>query len=121
MKFIFSVMLLLLTAHAFAQVDSRAEKLFRDQLIAVERNQYDQFIQNGTPEFKKFSRFDFAKVSAAMARRFVAGYQSSYFGDLNQGGYKVHFWKLTFTDKGDDSLVKMVVDRNSNIAGFWFQ
>lgn len=121
MKHTLFLILFFLSTQLWSQVDSRAEKLFRDQIIAVERNQFDVFIQNGTPEFKKFSRFDFAKVNAVMARRFTAGYQSTYLGDLNQAGLKVHLWKLAFADKGDDSLVKMVVDKNSNIAGFWFQ
>lgn len=88
-------------------------------LTAIRTNDYKGFVADGTPKFKAgLTKEIFGELTAHLAPRLKQGYAKFYLGRLNQQGYQVYLWKLTFMDGGDDILVKMVV-KDGMIAGFW--
>lgn len=95
--------------------------LFNNQIKAISEEDYNSFIENGTFMFRNsLSKSQFSSVSKTVGKRLLAGYEKEYLGVLKQQGQKVHLWKLSYSDQGDDNLVKLVID-GQKISGFWIQ
>jgi len=98
-----------------------ADRLLKNLLVAVQNNDYDGFVSNGTAAFKAgLTPQMLAGVSAQLAARMNRGYGITYLGQLRQQGLGVYLWKLSFTDGSDDTLAKLVLDQDK-VAGFWLQ
>lgn len=113
---------------ALAAAPSPAEKPVEpgravlDKLLkAVEANDYDSFMADGTDGFKAGLTKQMLKgVSGQLAPRMKKGYTCQYLGELKQQGYQILLWKLTYADGGDDTLAKLVL-QDKKVAGFWLQ
>ena len=93
-----------------------------DKLLkAVEANDYDSFVADGSDAFKAgLTRQMLQGVSSQLAPRLKKGYDCFHLGELKQQGYQVYLWKLTYKDGGDDTLAKLVL-KDGKVAGFWLQ
>ena len=93
-----------------------------DKLLkAVEANDYDSFVADGTAEVKAaLTKQMLEGVSAQMAHRMKKGYDATYLGELKQSGCKVYLWKLTYKDGGDDTLARLSL-KDGKVAGFLLQ
>lgn len=93
-----------------------------DKLLkAVELNDYDNFVADGTDAFKAgLTKQILQGVSEQLAPRMKKGYELSFLGELKQQGCQVRLWKLTYKDGGDDILAKLVL-KDGKVAGFWLQ
>ncbi len=112
---------LIATMNVFAEsADLKVENLYKAEMTALESNDYAGFISKGSNDFKKIPKANFEGVVRQLGPRFKAGYTSQFVMTMKQGGQTVHVWKLTFNDKGDDALAKIVVDQDK-ILGFWIQ
>ncbi len=90
-------------------------------LRAIEANDYDSFVADGTPEVKAaLTKQMLEGVSAQMAPRMKKGYNATYLGELKQGGCQVYLWKLAYKDGGDDTLARLTL-KNGKVAGFLLQ
>ncbi len=107
-------------AESHTPAEPKAEAaLIGNLLHAIQANDYQRFVADGTARFKEgLTKEIFEKVSAELAPRMKKGYARVYLGRLHQHGYELYLWKLTFIDGGDDILAKMVV-KDGRIAGFW--
>jgi hypothetical protein len=95
--------------------------LLKKMLAAIESNDYDTFVAGGDPAFKAaLTKSLFEEGTTKILPRLGAGYTLNYLGALNQGGFTVHLWKLSFKDGKDDLLVKMAM-KDGKIGGFAFQ
>ncbi len=98
-----------------------AERMLNSLLAAVQANDHEGFVVNGTAAFKAgLTRPMLEGVSAQLSPRMNKGYNTAYLGQLRQQGLKVYLWKLSFNDGGDDTLAKLVLDKDK-VAGFWLQ
>ena len=105
------------TAEAPAQATAMADKL----LAAIQHDDYDSFVGDGTPAVKSVMTKQMLQgVSAQFAPRMAGGYEKIYLGELNQQGCQVYLWKLSYKGGGDDTLVKLVL-KDGKVAGFWLQ
>ena len=103
------------------EVESPAKRTLSKILNAVEDNDYDSFVEDGTAEFKAgLTKQMLQGVSQQLSSRMKAGYETYYLGQLNQQGCKVHLWKLVYKDGGDDTLAKLALKENK-AGGFWLQ
>ena len=93
-----------------------------DKLLrGIEENDYSTFIADGTPLFKKsLTKAAFQSVSNQVAPRLKKGYTTSYLEELKQQGCRVLLYKLSYSDGGDDTLAKLVL-QDGKVAGFWLQ
>jgi len=93
-----------------------------DKLLkAVEMNDYDSFVADGTDAVKAdLTKQMLEGVSNQIAPRMKKGYACSYLGELKQQGCQVYLWKLAYKDGGDDTLAKLVL-KDGKVAGFWLQ
>jgi len=93
-----------------------------DKLLkAVEANDYDGFVADGTAEVKAaLTKQMLEGVSAQMAPRMKKGYEATYLGELKQSGCKVYLWKLTYKDGGDDTVARLSL-KDGKVAGFLLQ
>ncbi len=93
-----------------------------DKLLkAVEANDYESFVADGTDAVKAaLTKQMLEGVSAQLAPRMQKGYTISSLGELKQQGCQVYLWKLTYEDHGDDTLAKLVL-KDGKVAGFWLQ
>lgn len=93
-----------------------------DKLLkAVEANDYDSFVADGTAEVKAaLTKQMLEGVSTQLAPRMKKGYDATYLGELKQSGCKVYLWKLTYKDGGDDILARLSL-KEGKVAGFLLQ
>ena len=93
-----------------------------DKLLkAVEANDYDGFVADGTAQVKAaLTKQMLEGVSAQMAPRMKKGYDTTYLGELKQGGCRVYLWKLAYKDGQDDTLARLTL-KDGKVAGFLLQ
>jgi hypothetical protein len=102
------------------QLEESVQKTFASLINAIAQNNYTQFISQGDAAFKQgITKQKFTQVHRQFAPRFVKGYSAVFLTKLNQQGYQVYLWKLTFKDGGDDILARLVL-KDGKIGGFWF-
>lgn len=120
-SFLFLI-LLICSFNLFAEnPEKKIDALLEYQITSLTRNDYKSFILNGSDEFKKITIQDFAKVVQQLSGRLTKGHEEIFLTVLNQDGYLVHVWKVTFKDKGNDILAKMIVGKDDKVLGFWLQ
>jgi len=101
------------------QPEQSVQRTFTSLINAVEQNNYNQFISQGNAAFKEaVTKQTFTQVSGQLAPRLKKGYSLVFLGNLNQQGYQVYLWKLTFKDSGDDILARLSL-KDGKIGGFW--
>jgi hypothetical protein len=110
---------------AYAGKAANPDELVRpvlDKLLkAVEANDYDSFVADGTDAVKAgLTKQMLEGVSKQLAPRLKKGYTCSYLGELKQQDCRVCLWKLAYKDGGDDTLAKLVL-KDSKVAGFLLQ
>ncbi len=103
------------------QAEQSVQKIFTTLISAIEQNNYTQFISQGNAAFKEgMTKQMLTKVSQRFASRIKKGYSKVFLGNLNQQGYQVYLWKLTFKDGGDDILATLSL-KDGKIGGFWLR
>lgn len=101
------------------QPEQSVQRTFTSLINAVEQNNYTQFISQGNAAFKEgITKQTFTQVSGQLAPRIKKGYSAVFLGNLNQQGYQVYLWKLTFKDGSDDVLARLSL-KDGKIGGFW--
>ena len=112
---------LLASACLAAGPEESARPVLDKLLKAVEANDYDSFVADGTAEVKAaLTKQMLEGVSAQMAPRMKKGYEAKYLGELKQSGCKVYLWKLAYKDGGDDTLARLTL-KDGKVAGFLLQ
>ena len=125
MKSFFSIALigllsLFVVSPAFAGPDSKVERAALSQLMqAISDNDYEAFLSNGTPEFKKnVTKQAFDSVTGQLGQLIRAGYTTEYLSKLYQRGTIVHLWKISYVNSKENSLAKLIMI-DDKVAGFW--
>jgi hypothetical protein len=104
-----------------ARVDPGVQKKFDKVIDAIKTKNRDPIVADGTEEVKKGVTQELMdSLEKQLGPRFKAGFESTYLCELKQSGHQVHLWKLTFKDKGDDLLFRMVL-KDGKVASFVFQ
>jgi hypothetical protein len=104
-----------------AGAEDAARPVLDKLLKAVEANDYDSFVADGTAEVKAaLTKQMLEGVSDQMAPRMKKGYDATYLGELKQSGCKVYLWRLVYKDGGDDTLAKLSL-KDGKVAGFLLQ
>ncbi|PRB84370.1 hypothetical protein [Pseudomonas sp. MYb185] len=113
---------LLLSFGSVADSEPAPARQMLSQLMgAIASQDYQQFMQLGNDEFQAgISQPQFDEVAQVVGMRVEQGYQAQYLTSLQQQGYRVDLWKISFTDGGDDSLARLVLD-GERAAGFLLQ
>lgn len=113
---------LLLSFGSVADSEPAPARQMLTQLLETVANQdYQQFMQLGTSEFQAgISQDQFDQVAQIVGARIEQGYQAQYLTSLQQQGYRVDLWKISFSDGGDDSLARVVLE-GERAAGFLLQ
>lgn len=113
---------LLLPVAAWADNEpAQARQLLSSLLTTVAEEDYQAFRTLGTADFQAaIPEAEFNRVVDAMAERVQQGYEADYLTHLNQQGYRVEIWKISFADGGDDTLARLVVFEGK-AAGFLLQ
>ena len=111
---------LFVASSALAGNESQKEQAALSQLMkAVSENDYDAFLSNGTPEFKKnVSKQAFDSVTGQLGLLIRAGYTTEYVSKLYQRGVIVHLWKISYVNSKENSLAKLIMT-DGKVAGFW--
>jgi hypothetical protein len=99
----------------------KEDQSFSEKIISAIKNaDYNSFIADGDAAFKKLKKEQFESVATQLAPRFKAGYEITYLGDLQQHGFHVTLWKLSFKDGKDDALATLSV-KEGKVGGFWIK
>jgi hypothetical protein len=117
------IMLLMALAHGHALAadqDSGITLTLKNMLTAIQNGSPEDFAKEGNETFKQEATQSLVdQAKERFGTRLKSGYKTFYLAELNQQGHKVHVWKITFTDGGDDLLVR-VSFRNGKVAGLFF-
>jgi hypothetical protein len=117
--FIIPAAIALTIASAHAEPDQSTQTLFKNLMAATVSNNYDGFIAECDNAMKAaLTRPMLEGVSKQLEPRAKQGYDAQYLGELNQRGYKVHLWRLSFKDAGDDVLATLSV-KDGKAGGFY--
>ena len=113
------ILSLFIASSAFAGHEGKTEKAALSQLMkAVSDNDYNAFLSNGTPEFKKnVSKQAFDSVTGQLGQLIRAGYTTEYLSKLYQRGVIVHLWKISYVNSKENSLAKLIMI-DDKVAGF---
>lgn len=103
-----------------AEAPAEAQTACRKLLAAISGGDYPGFIADGDAVFKTLKKEGFDAVVAQLAARLKAGHEVAYLGELNQKGFKVTLWKLSFKDGKDDALGTLIL-KDGKVGGFWIR
>ncbi len=104
-----------------ANPDDAVRPILDKLLKAVEVNDYQGFVADGTDAFKTgITKQIFEGVSKQMIPRMKKGYSVVYLGDLKQQGCSVYLLKLVYKDGENDTLAKLTLT-GDKVAGVFFQ
>lgn len=108
------------TSSALAVNESKKEQAALSQLMhAISNNDYEAFIANGTPFFKKnVSKPSFDSVENQLGLLIRQGYSVEYLSEFYQNGAIVHLWKISYAKSKENSLAKLIMT-DGKVAGFW--
>ena len=121
MKKVIAIFSILFSLESFSAINPAKDiqELVENQVSSMLDINYDQFISYGTKDFKAITKEMFEGVSKQISSHLKNGYKLTYLTSLRTQGFIKHLWKISFTDKGDDILMSMVLNKNKEIAGFW--
>lgn len=98
-----------------------AESSLKRMLSALRTGSYDEFLSDAEEPFREaLKRTTFDAVSSQIAPRLKGGYTLTYLGTLNQVGYAVNLWKITFKD-GKDDVLGRISTKGGKVGGFYLQ
>ena len=89
-------------------------------VAAIVKSDYEAFVSDGEAPFRQLKKEQFEVVSAQLAPKLKAGHEISYLGELNQKGFRVTLWKLSFKDGSDDALATLSV-KAGKVGGFFIR
>ena len=96
--------------------------LLERQINAIASADYHLFLKEGTDDFRHGMNLSaFKQLSEYYGPKFESGYTLEYLTQLNQQGFKVYLWKVIYSDGEDDSLLRLVINEDKKITGFWIQ
>jgi len=87
---------------------------------AIQKADYNAFIANGDSAFHNLPKEQFDSVATQLAPRLKAGYEITYLGQLEQRGFHVTLWKVSFKDGQDDALATLSL-KDGKVGGFWIR
>jgi hypothetical protein len=110
---------MLTTAGAYADPDQTTLSIFKNLMAATMSNNYDGFVAECDAAMKAvLTKPMLEGVNRQIEPRAKKGYEAQYLGELNQHGYKVHLWRLSFKDGGDDVLATLSI-KDGKAGGFY--
>jgi hypothetical protein len=108
-----------MTVSAYAEPDQTTQTIFKNLMAAAVSNNYEGFIAQCDAAMKvNMTKPMLEGVSREIEPRAKRGYDAHYLGELNQRGYKVHLWRLSFKDGGDDVLATLSL-KDGKAGGFY--
>jgi hypothetical protein len=86
-------------------------------IAAIEKTDFEAFLADGDGNLRQLKKEQFDPIAARVSPRLLAGHDVSYLGELNQHGYHVTVWKISFKDGNDDFLASLSV-KDGKVGGF---
>jgi|SRR5579864_3640380 len=97
------------------------QAIFEKLIGAIKTNNRNAFAAVGTEEVKQgMTREAMDGLSKGLGPRLQEGYEAIYLCQLKQAGHQAHLWKLSFKDRGDDIVVRIVLEAGK-VSGFFLQ
>lgn len=125
MKRTLIVLVCLLAVNDAVRADEPAEPVQKtfDRLIgAIKANKRDDFIVDAIDAVKQgVTQQVMDGLAKQLGARLDKGYKAAYLCELKQAGLRIHLWKLTFKDGGDDIVVRIAINKGGKVEGFFLQ
>ena len=105
-----------------ARPNPSVQKTFNKLLGAIQANDRNTFVADGTQAVKQgMTQQVMDGLNKQLGSRLKKGSSATYLTDLKLSGYQAYLWKVTFKDGGDDTIVRVVLDKAGKVAGFSLQ
>jgi hypothetical protein len=90
-----------------------------DKLLkAVQDNDYDGFVVDGTASFRAHITPQMLEsVNAQLAPLMKKGYEATYLWELNRTGYTDYLWKVTYNDNPNATVARLSL-KDGKVCGF---
>lgn len=115
---------LLIACPTFVYADTpepEAKQAFDRTVDAIAAGNRDALLANATDAMKQaVTQSVMEGLTREQGRRLKTEYEAKYLCELAQRGHRVHLWKLTFKDGGDDVVIRLAL-RDGKLAGLFFQ
>jgi hypothetical protein len=118
----FLIVLLFLSSFTLLAAEAaQAEKIFKSLLVAQTAKDYAAFVADANDNLKAaLTKTQFEAASNVLNKRIIGGYETTFLGELNQHGYQVFLYKLSFKDGGDDMLGTLSL-KDDKVGGIYFK
>jgi hypothetical protein len=105
-----------------ADADPAVQKTVEKLLAAIKTNDREAFVADAVDAVKQGTTQQVMDaLHKEVGSRLKEGYKAAYLTQLRQRGLDVHLWKLTFKDGGDDIVVRLVLNKQGKVEGFFLQ
>ena len=106
---------------AAADAPSEAAAISAKLFAAIENADHAAFVADGDVVFQQKLRPEqFTAFAAQLAPMLKVGHEVTYLGELQQKGFRVTLWKLSFKQGGDDLLATLSL-KDGKVGGFWIR
>ncbi len=106
-------------ARVVKAAESTSQAIFESLMDAIRDDSYANFHAFGDADVKEHLTKDiFESVVEQVAPRMKKGYRTEYLGSMNKLGFKLHLWKISYEDGGDDMLCQMSL-KQGKVGGFF--
>jgi hypothetical protein len=86
---------------------------------AIQNTDYEAFVADGSEAFHAITKPQFDSVCESLGVKLKTAH-TTFLGELNQQGFRVTLWKLSFADGSDDALATLSV-KDGKVGGFWIK
>ena len=98
----------------------KEDAAFSEKLLsAIQNSDYNAFVADGTEAFHGITKPQFDSVCTALGSKLKTAHVT-FLGELNQHGFRVTLWKLSFSDGSDDALATLSV-KDGKVGVFWIK
>ncbi len=104
-----------------ADPDPAVKKTFDKMIGAIEANDRAAFVAGATDAVKEgVTQAVMDMLNKQLSARLKKGVEATYLCELRQQERQVHLWRLRFTDKGDDVVVRVAL-KDGKVDGFFLE
>lgn len=119
--FVFAIVMAAAAPAGAVDPDPKVKKIFDKMVAAIQTNDRDAFVANGTDTVKDgVTKEVMDAVHKLHGARLKKGFEAAYLCQLKQEGVQHHLWKVTFKDGGDDLVIRVGL-KDGKVATFLFQ
>ena len=113
---------LMMCAVGVAEEDKAPEELMKKLLTAIEKKNYEVFVESGDVGFKgALTQETFDDLHASFASKLSPGYKAELINSRKEGHVGLYVWSIQLKDPREEDLTLRLVLHENSVGGFWLK